>query len=104
LNHIDILAPAIAHLWSQCIKTGLFPNGAKKARTIPVFKGKGLKDYLYTNYRPISLLSVIGKILEKLIYNQLTRFLQHYNIFFKSQYGFREGHSQPPANGSKCGT
>jgi hypothetical protein len=93
LDHIDILAPVIAHLWSKCIKNGLFPNGAKKAKTIPVFKGKGLEDYLFTNYRPISLLSAIGKILEKLIYNQVTRFLLRYNILFKSQYGFREGHS-----------
>jgi exonuclease III len=93
MNHIEILAPVIVHLWSRCRATGLFPDGAKKAKTVPVHKGKGLKDYLYTNYRPISLLSIIGKILERLIYNQLTDFLLRYNILFKSQHGFREGHS-----------
>jgi hypothetical protein len=72
LKHMDILAPVIAHLWNRCKETGLFPDGAKVAKTVPVFKGKGLKDHLFTNYRTISLLSVIGKILERLIYNQLT--------------------------------
>jgi hypothetical protein len=57
------------------------------------YKGKGLKHHLYPNFRPISLLSISGKVLEGLMYNQLEAFLIRYNILFKSQYGFRAGHS-----------
>jgi len=93
MDNIVVLSKPITHLWNRCKETGLFPNGAKIAKVIPVFKGKGLKAHLYTNYRPISLLSIIGKILERLMYNQLEAFLIRYNILFKSQYGFRGGHS-----------
>jgi hypothetical protein len=60
---------------------------------IPLYKGKGLKPHFYTNYRPISLLSIVGKVIERLMYNQLEAFLIRYNILFKSQYGFQGGHS-----------
>ena len=62
----------------------------KIARVIPIYKGKGEK-YLFTNYRPISLLPVFSKILEKMIYSKLFDFLVRYQILFKSQYGFRKG-------------
>jgi exonuclease III len=93
IDNINTLAKPIAHLWSRCIETGSFPNGGKIAKVIPVHKGKGLKPHLYTNYRPISLLSIVAKILERIMYNKLQAFLVRYNILFKSQYGFRGGHS-----------
>ena len=63
----------------------------KIAKVIPIFK----KDNagLYENYRPISVLPCISKILERLMFNRLINFLDHFNILSEDQYGFRPGHS-----------
>ena len=46
-----------------------------------------------TNYRPISLLSVFNRILEKIVYNRLSNFLEKMNIIYAKQFGFRSHHS-----------
>ena len=48
---------------------------------------------MVTNYRPISLLLTLSKILEKIIYKRTYRFLENSNQIYKSQYGFRSKHS-----------
>ena len=48
---------------------------------------------VYENYRPISLLPIFSKIIERLIYNKVFKFLVRYEIIFDSQYGFRGGHN-----------
>ena len=90
LSDIGLLAPVMAHLVNMSQKTGIFPEGGKIARVIPVYKNKGSKN-MFGNYRPISLLPVFSKIIERLIYNKLFEFLVRYQILFESQYGFRSG-------------
>ena len=90
LSDIGLLAPVLAHLVNFSQKTGIFPDGGKIARVIPVYKNKGSKN-IFGNYRPISLLPVFSKIIERLIYNKLFEFLVRYQILFESQYGFRSG-------------
>ena len=92
LNDIDIIAPMITHIANCSLREGVCPDLSKIARVIPVYKEKG-ENYLYTNYRPISLIPVFSKIIEKLMYNKIFHFLVRYQILFKSQYGFRPGHS-----------
>ena len=92
LQDIDILAPVLAHLINTSQRKGVFPDNAKIARVIPVYKNKGDK-HLYENYRPISLLPIFSKIMERLIYNKVFDFLVRYEILFESQYGFRSGHN-----------
>ena len=92
LNDIEILAPVLAHLVNCSQKTGIFPENGKIARVVPVYKLKGDK-HLYENYRPISLLPIFSKIIERLIYNKVFEFLVRYEILFESQYGFRTGHN-----------
>ena len=89
LSDIDILAPVLAHLINVSQKTGVFPDKGKIARVIPVYKNKGSKTS-FDNYRPISLLPVFSKIIEKLIYNKVFEFLVRYQILFETQYGFRK--------------
>ena len=78
-------------IFNQSIKTGEYPNELKIAKVIPLFK-KGDKT-LVSNYRPISLLSIINKIFEKLIYKRLYKFLIKHNVLYKYQFGFRKGYS-----------
>ena len=68
--------------------TGIFPSVLKIAKVVPVFKKDSKLDY--SNYRPISLLSNIEKILEKLMYKRLYTFLDNKNIIYDLQFGFRQ--------------
>ena len=92
LSDIHILAPVVAHLINCSQREGIFPENAKIARVIPIYKNKGSKQ-MYENYRPISLLPIFSKIIERLIYNKVFEFLVRYEIIFDSQYGFRRGHN-----------
>ena len=76
---------------NQSLITGIFPEKLKIAKVIPLFKkdDKAKTD----NYRPISLLSSISKIFEKVVYNQLYRYFTQNKLFYDSQYGFRAKHS-----------
>ena len=71
--------------------TGIYPDALKIAKVIPVFK-KGDK-LLVSNYRPISLLSNINKIFEKLVYSRLYSFLELHKCIYDLQFGFRAKHS-----------
>ena len=71
--------------------TGVFPSVLKTAKVVPVFKKDSKLNY--SNYRPISLLSNIEKILEKLMYTRLYTFLDYNNIIYDLQFGFRQQYS-----------
>ena len=70
---------------------GVVPDSFKTARVLPVFK-KG-SETSPNNYRPISLLSIFNRILERLMHKRLINFIDKYNILFNKQFGFRSGHS-----------
>ena len=78
-------------VFNQSIVQGRFPGKMKKAKIIPLFKGKESDQVI--NYRPISLLVTISKILEKIIYKRLYKFINKHDILYQSQYGFRNKHS-----------
>ena len=71
--------------------TGVFPSALKSAKVVPVFKKDSKFDY--SNYRAISLLSNIEKILEKLMYKRLYTFLNKNNVIYNLQFGFRKQYS-----------
>ena len=70
----------------------MFPTVLKIARVIPVFKQKGSSDD-QTNYRPISLLPIFAKILESLMKDQITNYMENNNLFTQDQFGFRNRRS-----------
>ena len=63
----------------------------KLSEIIPLFK-KGCRDQM-VNYRPISLLITLSKLLEKCMYTRIYNFINKYNIFYSKQHGFRSRHS-----------
>ena len=85
------IATPLAYIFNLSITTGICPSSFKTAKVIPVFK----KDdpSLLTNYRPISILPSLSKILEKIIYKRLYIFLQVNDILIPNQYGFRKHYS-----------
>ena len=76
--------------------TGVFPSVLKTAKVVPVFKKDSKLDY--SNYCPISLLSNIEKILEKLMYKRLYTFLNNNNIICNLQFGLRQQYSTSHAS------
>ena len=88
----DSLADILLKLINLTFETGIFPSALKIVKAIPIFKNKGSNQDL-NNYRPISLLSNIDKIFEKLVYIRLSSFLQNHNILSNRQFGFRKKHS-----------
>ena len=76
---------------NKSLETGIVPDSLKIAKIVPIFKAKDKQ--LLTNYRPISLLPNISKILEKVVHKRIYKFLTSRNLLYKSQYGFRNNHS-----------
>ena len=85
------ISKQLADLFNLSFKTGVFPSVLKTATVIPVFKKDSKLDC--SNYRPISLLSNIEKILEKPMYRRLYIFLNNKNIICDLQFGFRQQYS-----------
>ena len=82
---------ALEIIFNDSIQTGVFPSIMKHAEIVPLFKGG--KPFLSNNYRPISLLITISKLLEKVVYCHTYSFLNNNGIIYNSQYGFRTNHS-----------
>ena len=72
-----------------------FPDEWKIARVIPLFKS-GHRN-MPENYRPISILPAISKIMEQILYNQLYNYLTEYGLLSSAQFGFRKSHSTATA-------
>lgn len=83
----SILKP-LNYLINLSFKYGQFPNCFKISKIIPLFKS-GCKKSI-NNYRPISLISSISKLMEKLMHSRLNKFLENHDILTKFQYGFRK--------------
>ena len=86
-----IIAPELVKIFNLAIRKGTYPDSLKIAKVIPIFK-KGDQTSV-NNYRPISILSVINKIFEKILYSRLIKFVDKSNILYKYQFGFRKKHS-----------
>ena len=109
----DFIVPVVVQLANLCFHSGLFPKALKRSVVTPIFKGGDNNDV--NNYRPISVLTSISKIIEKLLNKRLLSYLTTYDILSTSQYGFRRGKSTQDAvidmvtlitervdNGDKC--
>ena len=85
------ISQPLSIIFNLSFHTGVYPDMLKSAKVIPIFK-KGSKLQT-SNYRPISLLSNLNKILEKLMFNRVYSFLETNNILYLLQFGFRQKHS-----------
>ena len=92
----DNILQALAHSFNLSLSCGEYISAFKIAKVVPVFK-KGNPTEV-SNYRPISLLPVMSKVLEKIMHRRVTSFLTQQNLFFKFQFGFRKNHSTSLAN------
>jgi len=85
------LIPAITSIINKSLEEGVFPSILKSARVCPIYK-KSDKT-LCENYRPISLLSNLSKIFERVMFNRIEEFLSENYIMYQHQFGFRKKYS-----------
>ena len=81
----------LCRLFNACMKRGIMPKTWKKANLTPIHKKNNLSDV--KNYRPISLLSCLSKVIERLVCDRLRVYLEENNLITDAQYGFRRGSS-----------
>jgi hypothetical protein len=84
---IKQLKKPLANIYNASLESGIFPDQLKIAKMIPVYKKGDKKDI--QNYRPIALLSVFSKLLEKLVHNRLMAFTEGNGVITEAQHGFR---------------
>jgi hypothetical protein len=90
------ITPIMTRLITVIFETGIFPSCLKTAVTIPIFKS-GVATKV-ENYRPVSILSSISKIIEGILFQRLNDyFTKHTKLLFSRQFGFREGSSTETA-------
>ena len=85
------MAEPLMYLCNQSLSDCLFPTELKLANVIPLYKSDD--SFVFNNCRPVSLLCVISKVFEKVMYNRLLEFLETYKILTNSQFGFRKSPS-----------
>ena len=92
VKHIQqFICSPLATIFNKSFEEGVFPDDFKISRVVPIYKSK--EAHNFNNYRPISLLPVFSKILEKLVHKRLYSYLSKQNILYDGQYGFRKSMS-----------
>jgi hypothetical protein len=91
-EHAESLAPIITWMFTNVILTGNFPARWGKSFVTPVYKNKGTTHDM-TNYRPITIISAISKVFEKILTQQLVTHLEKHSVLSDNQYGFRKHRS-----------
>ena len=90
-DNIVFLTKYLTHLLNLSLINGVFPQELKIANIIPIFKA-GEND-IVSNFRPVSLLTTLSKIFERIFYNRLHDFFVKFKLFYDMQFGFRENHT-----------
>jgi hypothetical protein len=84
---IQLLKKPLANIYNASLESEIFPDQLKIAKVVPLYK-KGDKRDIQT-YRPMVLLFVFSKLLEKLMYNRLTAFIEGNGVLTEAQHCFR---------------
>ena len=85
----DIRDP-LCHICNMSLEEGIFPSQLKIANVLPLFNAE--ESFQFNNYRPVSLMCIISKVFEKLMYTRVNDFLSNLKILYEFQFGFRKKH------------
>jgi hypothetical protein len=87
------LYPVVLDLINTSLSTGGFPSVLKEATLVPIIKNKKVDINQLKNYRPVSLLSFISKILERTVVDQLTEYIETHELGNSRQSAYKASHS-----------
>ena len=85
------IASPLSHICNLSFVTGIFPDELKIANVVPIFKSGD--EMVFSNYRPVSVLPVFSKVVERLMYNRLLKYINDNNLLHRYQFGFQKGKS-----------
>ncbi|GAB0091671.1 hypothetical protein DMENIID0001_065280 [Sergentomyia squamirostris] len=94
-NILYQVVDVLTFMFNRCLVMGVFPDSLKEVVVVPVFKKGSVLEP--SNYRPISLVSVFAKVLEKIMKGRIVSFLEGISFFSPNQFGFRRGISTEDA-------
>ena len=86
----QVLTFELSYLHNSCLMNGIFPESWGRSMVTPIPK-TNINSTKLGDWRPISQISLPGKLLERIIHTQLSQYLDKYNILSDNQYGFRKG-------------
>ena len=87
----NAIAAILCKIFNMCLRQGCVPDDLKVARVTPIYKSGSKDDF--SNYRPISILPICSKILEKIVHKQLYVYVSDNQLMYDGQSGFRKHHS-----------
>ena len=87
----SVIAHPFSHIVNLSLFSGLVPEEMKSARVVPLYKKNKKTDC--SNYRPVSILTIMSNILERAVYTQVEDHLKTHKLFYKFQSGFRTSYS-----------
>ena len=91
-EHLDIFLPEICELVNLSLSTGSM-DGVKSALVVPLVKSASLDSSNFKNYRPVSNLAFIGKVVEKVVQKRLEKHMQDNNLNIPFQSAYKKNHS-----------
>ena len=90
------IVPSVCHILNLSIQANRFPTKWKIAKVVPLYKGKGCKMDP-KNYRPVAILPILSKVLERAMFLQLVRYMDTSHLFNPSHHAYRSFHSTTTA-------
>ena len=88
---LQFIKTPLTYLCNLSLQEGIFPQELKTANVLPLFKSGD--EFMFNNYRPVSMLCSLSKVFEKIMYTRLLSYLNDHKILFSYQFGFRKSHS-----------
>ena len=92
MSHLPTIIDTITHMINLCISTSVFPSSYKSAIVLPLIKKPGL-DPQVLNYKPVSNVSFLSKVIEKVISSRILTHIADNDLIDKFQSAYRCGHS-----------
>ena len=94
---LQTVLPSITDIINRSLATGVFPDCLKQAQVMPLLKKNGLDTNDFKNYRPVSNIPFVSKVIEKVVAKQLTNHLTQHNLHDKMQSAYKRGTSTETA-------